>query len=46
MAVAFTLNNVIPYYIIYGMYVLYAILFTVKNNFHYKVVGRIVFVVG
>lgn len=46
MAVSMVLGNTIPYYIVYGVYAVYAILFTIKHNFHFKVVGRIIFVTG
>lgn len=46
MAIGSVLGTMIPYYIVYGVYVTYAILFAIKNNFHYKVVGRIIFVTG
>lgn len=46
MAIGYALQNQIPYYFIYGVYIVYAVLFGVKNNFLFKVVGRIVFVVG
>ena len=46
MAVGNILGTLIPYYIIYGIYTVYAILFTIKHKFHFKVVGRIVFVFG
>lgn len=46
MAVGSLLSNMVPYYIIYGLYTVYAILFAIKHNFHFKVMGRIVFVLG
>ena len=48
MAIAKCLTNTsnICYYIIFGVYAVYGILFTVKNNFNFKIIGRINFVVG
>lgn len=46
MAIGATLDNKIPYYVIYGVYALYGIIFVIKHNFHFKVMGRIVFVLG
>jgi hypothetical protein len=46
MAVGAVLGNMIPYYVVYGVYVAYAIIFAIKHNFHFKIVGRIVFVLG
>ncbi len=46
MAIAKVLSNNICYYIIFGVYAVYGIIYTIKHNFHFKVLGRIVFVLG
>lgn len=46
MAVGVTLQTLIPYYIVYGVYAFYAILFAIKHPFHFRIVGRIIFVLG
>lgn len=40
------MDNLIPLYVIYGVYALYAIIFTVKHTWYYKCVGRVVFLFG
>lgn len=46
MALGSVLGNVVPYYVVYGVYVVYAVLYTVKHGFLFRVVGRVVFVFG
>lgn len=46
MAVGVILQTLIPYYIVYGVYAFYAILFAIKHPFHFRIVGRIIFVLG
>lgn len=46
MAIGVALQTLIPYYIVYGVYAFYAILFTIKHPFHFGIVGRIVFALG
>lgn len=46
MAIGVVLQNNIPYYFIYAAYGIYAVVFAVKNNFLFKVVGRVIFFIG
>lgn len=46
MAIGSVLQTLIPFYIVYGVYAFYAILFTIKHPFHFRIVGRILFVLG
>ena len=46
MAVAKSLSNNICYYIIFGVYAVYGILYAIKHNFSFRIIGRIVFVLG
>ena len=45
-AIAKGLNSLIPYYVIYGIFVIYAIIFAIKHRFANKVLGRVMFVLG
>ena len=46
IAIGEALTNSIPYYFVYGIIVIYAIIYSIKHNFVYKVVGRVFFVLG
>lgn len=46
MAIGIVLGNQLPYYFVYGAYLVYGVLFIIKNNFLFKIVGRIIFGIG
>ena len=46
MAIPKSLSNNICYYIIFGVYAVYGILYAIKHNFSFRIIGRIVFVLG
>lgn len=46
LAFAIVFVNTIPLYVAYGIFVIYGVLFAIKHNFAFPVVGRINFVLG
>ena len=46
IAIGRALSHHIPFYIVYGILVIYAIIYSIKHRFVYKVAGRVLFVLG
>lgn len=46
MAIGFNLSHNAPYYVCYAVFVLYGIMYFILNKFMFRVVGRVLFVVG
>lgn len=46
VGVAVALSSRLPFYFIYGVEVLYTVLFAWKNSFVFKAAGRVVFIIG
>ena len=46
VAFADTQNSTKPYYFIYGIYILYVVVYAWKYPFVFKIGGRIIFILG